>query len=323
MPQTANLFGNFRGPAGNTPQGSASTQGIVLANLYGRTGATYFVDETLGSDSQVRAGYPFSPFATLAAALAVAVAGDTIFVSGTIHVTATLTVSQNNLAIIGLNSPSQNSRARISSSGNTVFTPMVSVTGQGCRFENLATFYGYDNASTQICWTDTGGRNFYKNVLFGGGGNATAAAQAGMRCLTLGGNGENLFEDCTFGLSTVARATNANATLEILAGQRNKFVRPVFDMYSSLAGNCHIKVGAGALGGANQFFFDTIFSNPVDGSATSITVDVICDVAANGGLIFGGTVTSVGAGKVASTGPVYTTGTVPTAGTSGLAVKST
>src|SRR6185312_2873556 len=105
----------------------------------------------------------------------------------------------------------------------------VNVTAQGCSFINIATFHGFANASAQICWAEAGGRNYYSNVQFFGMGDATAAAQAGSRSLTVAGNGENIFVDCTIGLDTVLRATNANASLEFLSGTpRNKFFDCVF-----------------------------------------------------------------------------------------------
>lgn len=322
MPQSAILFSSFRGPAGSTPVGAANRQGAMIPAYFGRPGATYYVDETLGSDTQANAGNPFTPFATLAAAQAAAVAGDTIYITGTIHLTSTLVLAKDNIAYIGLNAPSQNSRARLSSSGSTVFTPMVSVTSQGCTFENIATFYGYASATAQVCWAEAGGRNFYKNVLFGGGGNATAAAQAGCRSLTIAGNGENLFEDCTFGLDTVARATAINATLEFLGGvQRNKFIRPIFQMYSSLAGNLHIKAATGAVD-RSQYMYDAIFENAVDSGATAISACVSWATDAGGNLMLAGVPMNVGGTKIATAGPVYVTMPVPNTG-AGIAVKAT
>jgi hypothetical protein len=306
------------------PQGVAvprsNNQGVPYANAYGRIGSTWYVDYTNGLDTNN--GGPLAPFKNFSTAYAAAVAGDTIFVVGTVTITATQTLSKNNIAIIGLNSPSQNSRARFSASG-TVFTPMFNVTGQGNRFENIGTFYGFDSATAQVCWAETGGRNYYKNILFGGGGHATAAAQAGMRSLTIAGEGENVFEDCTFGLDTVARATNANATLEFLGGvQRNKFIRPIFQMLSSIAGNIHIKAAASAVD-RSQYMFEPIFENAVDSTATTISVAITWDAAAGGNLILQGTPISVGATKIAAAGPVYVSGPAAPAGaTTGLAVKA-
>lgn len=294
---------------------------VILAASSG--GNNFFVNETTGSDSNP--GTAAEPFATLAAAQAAATAnnGDTVFLMGTVHVTATVLWAKNGVNLIGLLAGSDNDRSRISSSGSTVFTPMVNVTAQGCLIKDIGTFYGYANASAQVCWTDTGGRNKYDNVQFLGGGNVTAAAQAGCRSLTVGGNGENEFLDCTFGLDTVARATNPNATLEFLGGtQRNKFIRPVFQMYSSLATNVHVKAAAGAVD-RSQYFYDPIFANAVDSGATGLNADVLWDVAAGGNLIIAGNGISVGATAIAVAGPVYVNGAVPVATTSNIGIKAT
>jgi hypothetical protein len=305
------------------PRSAQTTTGAISA-LGFAFGNAYFVNESTGSDSNP--GTRAAPFATLAAALAASTAnhGDVVYLEGTVHVTATVAWNKNGVSLVGINAPSQNSRARISSSGSTVFTPMVNVTANGCAFIGLGTFYGYDDASTQICWAEAGGRNYYNNVLFGGGGNATAAAQAGMRSLTISGSGENVFVDCTFGLDTVVRATNANATLEFLGGvQRNKFIRPIFQMLSSLATNNHIKAAASAVD-RSQYMFDAVFSNGVDSTGTTLNADILWDAAAGGNLILQGLPISVGATAVAVAGPVYV-GQISAAGatTTGIGIKAT
>ena len=99
---------------------------------------------------------------------------------------------------------------------------LVEVTGQGCSFINVGTFYGFNGVLTPptspVCWYEDGGRNYYSNTQFLGGGDALTAAIAGMRSLVIGGAGENLLDMCTFGLDTVVRATNANATIELIWG---------------------------------------------------------------------------------------------------------
>lgn len=321
MTQSALLFTALRGPAGSTSIGAATRQGLLLTTYFSRPGATYFVDEANGDDDQARAGGPFSPFETLAAAVAVAVAGDTIFIIGTAHVSETLTISQSNLCIIGLNAPSQNSRARISQTGSTVFTPLVSVTGQGNRFENLATFHGFANASAQVCWSDSGGRNYYKNVQFLGMGHATAAAQAGGRSLVIsGGNGENLFEDCSIGLDTILRATNANASLELTgASPRNLFRRCTFQANCSAAGDVHVLVGSGGID--RYLAFEACkFLNFTGGGGTSLTAAFSVHASAGGNVMLDPSCMSIGATKLSAAGPVYVGGAVPTGATTGLGV---
>jgi hypothetical protein len=313
-------FGAFLSKARGAVVGRSNNQGQPY--IATRPGNTWFVDETNGSDTQPNAGFANTPFATLAAALAVLQAGDTIYIIGTVHVTATVVFNKDNVRVIGLNGPSANNRARISQSGSTVFTPLVSVTAQGCYFENLATFHGFASATTQICWTDSGGRNGYKNVQFLGGGNATAAAQAGMRSLLItGGNGECLFEGCRIGLDTVIRATNANASLEMAAGSpRNVFNNCTFSANCSAAGDVHVLVGSGGIDRYAEFNNCT-FSNFAGGGGTTLTAAFSVHASAGGNVLVNGGI-SVGAGKISAAGPVYVNGAVPTAGTSSLGVQA-
>lgn len=288
------------------------------------TGNFYWVDETNGSDGNT--GGPQDPFKTLTQAHTKCVAGnnDVVFMTGTIHTTATTTWSKNNTHLIGLTAPSQNDRARISQTGSTVFTPLVNVTASGCIFKNLATFHGFNNASTQICWTDAGGRNSYDGVQFLGMGDATAAAQAGSRSLLVSGStGENFFNECTIGLDTVVRATNANASLEFTgASPRNKFRNCVFQADVSDASDTHVTIGVGGIDRwvlfDNCTFLNAEFGGP---GATAMTAAFSVNASAGGlVLIQGGA--SVGATKISAAGPVYVSGAVPTGATSSLAVAA-
>ena len=109
-------------------------------------------------------GTATQPFATLSKAQTAAVAnnGDVVYLTGTVHLTATLAWAKADVSLIGLNSPSNNARARISATGATAFSPLVNVTGAGCSFINLGTFHGGFTGATgsQVCWNEAGGRNF-------------------------------------------------------------------------------------------------------------------------------------------------------------------
>jgi hypothetical protein len=295
---------------------------IGTGGLLPFTGNYYFVNEATGADGN--SGAADAPLATLARAQALATANnnDVVFVTGTIHTASTIAWAKDKVHLIGLTAPSGNDRARISSTGTTVFTPMVNVTAQGCIIANIGTFYGYVDAVTQICWAEAGGRNYYKNVQFLGGGNATGAAQAGMRSLTVAGSGENVFDGCTIGLDTVVRATNANASLEFLSGTpRNKFYGCTFQMDSSLAGNLHFTVGSGGID-RYVLFQDCTFFNAINSGATTISVAATVNASAGGSVLLKNC-TSVGATVYATTGPIYVDGAVPTGATSGLAVAAT
>ena len=210
------------------------------------SGNSFWVDETNGNDGFT--GGPQDPLKTLSQALSQCTNNnnDVIYLVGTVHVTATVAWNKSRTHLVGLGPRLlSNARARISQTGSTVFTPLVNVTGSECIFDSIGTFHGFANASTQICWTDSGGRNQYRNCAILGMGNATAAAQAGSRNLTIvGPNGENTFQDCVIGLDTIVRATNANAGVELLAGTpRNVFRDCIFAALVSNAADLHLLVG--------------------------------------------------------------------------------
>lgn len=269
----------------------ASQFGMPLFGVSGMkpfTGNYFWVDQTNGSDGNT--GGPQDPFKTLSQAHSVCTNNnnDVVFLTGTVHVTATVTWSKSRTHLIGL-SPNlkTQARARISQTGSTLFTPLVSVTGSECIFMNIGSFHGFDDASAQICWQDSGGRNEYTRCLFGGMGNATAAAQTGGRSLKITGTtGENTFTDCQIGLDTITR-TGANASLEFAAGTpRNTFSRCVFPM---LAGDASPLFGIGSAAACMdrfQWFQNCLFTNAIGSTATAITVGFSLAASSGGILVF-------------------------------------
>lgn len=306
-----------------TPAGQFGMPLFGIAGLPAFTGNVFWVNESTGSDGN--SGGPYDPLATLTQALALCTDGnnDVVLVTGTVHVSATLTWSKSKTHLIGL-APSLRSqaRARISQTGTTVFTPLVNVTGSECIFRDIGSFHGFANASAQICWKDSGGRNEYTRCLFGGMGNATAAAQAGGRSLVVDGTtGENTFTDCQIGIDTVTRAA-ANASLEFTTNTpRNTFVRCIFPCMTSNAGALWATVGAGGLD-RWALFQDCAFINAVESTSTILTAGIIANASAGGAIILQNPV-ALGATAIATTGPVYGIGNVPVATTSGIAIKLT
>ena len=180
------------------------------------TGNWFFVNETTGSDGNT--GGAADPFKTLTQALSQCVANenDVVCFQGTIHLTSTLVWNKAQVHLIGMDAPlAVGQRARISSSGSTAFTPLVSVTGSGCHFRNFGTFYAFNSASNNSnCWEDTGGRSCYEGVNFQGFGDGTAST--GTANITTArafkfnnNNGESVWRNCYFGADTEVRnATN-------------------------------------------------------------------------------------------------------------------
>ena len=280
---------------------NAQTIAAIMA-----VGNSWFVNETTGNDTTGN-GSSSLPFATLDAALAAATAnnGDVVYLMGTSHRTTTLNWNKAGVSLVGLTAPSNNDRARISQTGSVVFSPLVNVTAQGCSFINIGTFHGFASDTAQVCWAEAGGRNFYENVEFLGGGNATAAANAGMRSLTVAGSGENQFVDCTIGLDTIVRATNANASLEFLGGTpRNVFRGCVFQAFVTDASDVHIKAGSTSVD-RSQYLFNCMFANAVDSSGTAMSQAISWATDAGGNIILDQNCQSVGATAIATAGPVY------------------
>jgi len=224
------------------------------APLY--TGNWWFVNESTGSDGNT--GASDNPFKTLGQAISVAQANnnDVVAFEGTIHLTSTLTWNKNQVHLIGMCAPlMRGKRARISVSGTTAFSPMVSVTGSGCNFRNFGTFYGFNSASNNaIPWQDTGGRNSYDVVEFLGFGDGTAstgtANLTAARSFVLNtSTGETTFRKCVFGVDTVARGA-ANFNVEILGGApRITFEDCDFEalLASGGTGGSFLKIGAAGI----------------------------------------------------------------------------
>lgn len=297
-----------------------------VAGVLPFTGNFYWVDETNGSDGNT--GGPQDPLATLTQAHSLCLANnnDVVFLTGTVHTTATTTWSKNRTHLIGLAPTLRgNARSRISQTGSTLFTPLVSVTAAECIFLNIGAFHGFANASSQICWADAGQRNYYKNCAFLGMGNATAAAQAGGRSLVVGsgGNGEHNFVECQIGLDTVTRSA-ANASLELTgATPRNVFSRCIFPCLTSSATALFIKTAAAAALDRDQVFEDCSFVNQIQSTSTTMTV-AISMAASAGGLLELKSCTLIGAtkwGDTAALAQTYVDGGPPTAATTGLAVN--
>lgn len=296
-----------------------------IAGLPFMPGNFFFVDQTNGSDGYT--GGPQDPFRTLSQALSRCTAenNDVVVFGGTISLSATLTWSKNKTHLIGIGVGTVgSSRSRISQTGSSVFTPLVSVTASGCMFVNIATFHGFDDASAQICWQDSGGRNYYKRCDFLGMGNATAAAHVGSRSLKITGTtGENTFEECQIGLDTITRSA-VNASLEFAGGTpRNVFLRCIFPALTSDAGALFVLAAAAAAMDRFQWFQDCLFVNAVNSTSTTMT-DAFSLAASSGGMAVLQRCTAVGCtglGTAASLAQMWVDGGAPTAATTALAVN--
>jgi len=341
----------------NFPDGITSFGIPVVGGIGGipLTGTWYFVDPANGSDGNDGTS-PESAFATLYRAHAKMTSGKNDVcvligngaASGTARLskalaqtidssatTGTLAWTKSACHLIGVTAPTKVAqRARIAPPSGTYTQStfgsgnFVTVSGQGCIFANISLFNGFSTGGTnQICWTDSGGRNYYYNVNFGGMGDAASAADAGSRSLKISGStGENTFVGCEIGLDTVTRSA-ANASVEFASGTpRNTFVDCNFPFMTSASTPLGIITSAAASMDRWQKFDRCTFINAVQ--STSTTMSGLSTLAASsGGLILMKDATLVGITEfgtdATSRGQIYVDGGAPTAGTTGIAVTPT
>ena len=202
--------------------------------------------------------------------------------AGTAEV-ATITWDKSYITVIGANA-----ETGISQRSRIVFTvdstdPCLTISGNGNRFLNiqLATY----QASNDVLVSLTGDRNYFNNVHFAGIGHETAGDDATARCITLTGAEENLFENCTIGLDTVARSA-ANANVELTsASTRNVFKGCLFLAYADNAGALFVK--AASSGDIDRFvmFDHCMFHNAGNSAATTMTVAMSLSASAGGSVI--------------------------------------
>lgn len=337
-------------PNGVTSFGVPMIGGIGSIPL---TGTWYFVDPANGSDANDGLS-PSSALATLYMAHSKMTAGknDVCLLigdgstTGTARLstalaqsvtssatTGTLTWSKNACHLIGVTAPTMVAqRARIAPPSGTYTQAtfgsgnFVVVSASGCIFQNFSLFNGFSTGGTnQICWTNSGSRNYYNNVNFGGMGDTASAQDTGSRSLKITG-AENTFVNCEIGLDTVTR-TVANASLEFASGvARNTFISCNFPFQTSASTPLGILVSAASGIDRWQKFDRCTFVNNVQ--STSTTMSGLSTLPASaGGLLLMKDCTLVGItefGTDATTrGQIYIDGGTVTAGTAGIAVNPT
>lgn len=341
----------------NFPNGVSSFGVPVVGSVGGipLTGTWFFVNPASGNDGNDGLS-PQTALATLYQAHAKATAGnnDVVMLIGngaasgsarlstalaqTIDssVTAgTLVWSKNATHLIGETAPTVTAqRARIAPPTGTYTQAtfgsanFVTVSASGCLFQNFSLFNGFSTGGTnQICWTDSGGRNAYVNVDFGGIADAASAADTGARSLKITGTtGENTFVGCTVGLDTVTRSV-ANASLEFASGTpRNRFYSCVFPFQTSAATVLGIIGTGAACMDRNQIFDHCLFVNNIKSTSTQMSVLIALSSASPGGLLLMKSATMVGITEFGDTNGLantYVDGGAPTAATTGIAVNPT
>jgi len=244
----------------------------VLAGIpIGYNSNIYFVDSANGDDSNLGDRWQ-KPLATIAAAFAKCVANqnDVVVLTNVASNTlsAALDWNKNYTHLVGIGAPTMVAqRSRIFQlSTLTGASPLLTISASGCVFKNFYIFQGVDDATSLINVSVTGGRNYFENVHFAGGGHATQAINGGAS-LKLDGAEENTFVDCTIGVDTVAAATGMVNLLMDGEAHRNIFKGCHFSLYAGNAGAAWVEVADATGIDRYNIFWDCIFTNTVTGTA--------------------------------------------------------
>lgn len=226
----------------------------------------YVVDPANGSDSNPGDRWT-KPLASLEAAEDLCVANQhdvVLYVAGSSpnNLSAALTWDKSYTHLIGLCAPTNVAqRARIMfETGTTAASPLINITATGCIFKNVYVFHGINSATNLLNVQVTGGRNYFENVHFAGGGHAAQAIDGGAS-LALYGAEECTFVNCTIGVDTIAAATGMMAVRVDSDAKRCIFKGCRFTMYAGNAGAGFVEVVDSAGFDRYLLFDDCLFIN--------------------------------------------------------------
>lgn len=304
---------------------TAFDQGVLDSSAIA-AGKIFYVDAVHGSDVS-GTGSHGSPFASLEAAFAETTSGhnDTVVIVGdgastaTVRVDAAFTWDHDATHLVGICSGSLYSpRARLApTAATTAFANFFTVSGNGCRFENVQFLHDFNtDTNNQVCVTVTGARNVFSRCHIAGN---YKGSDTGGRSLLLSGADETLFEDCVIGQDTVGQSV-ASATVGFAsASERTVFRRCHFPKQAAAAGALTATVAAAGIANCTVFE-DCLFLN-----YSTITQTAVATLAsgAGGWFIYNNCclVKTTGYGSDATTrGLSYICGGTPAAATTGLAV---
>jgi hypothetical protein len=240
----------------------------VFPKLTNTAGKVFYLNPSHANADDDNGGEdPNYPLATLAAAYAACTANqhDTVvYVAGSsgITLTAALTWAKNYTHLIGIAAPTETAqRARIFQlSTLTGASPLLTISASGCIFQNFYIFQGVDDATSLINVSVTGGRNYFENVHFAGGGHASQAIDGGAS-LKLDGAEENTFVRCTVGVDTIDAATGMVGLLFDGEAHRNVFRDCIFRMRAGNTGAAFVEVADATGIDRDNTFIDCIFTN--------------------------------------------------------------
>lgn len=254
----------------------------VMASMmglpYGPNSTWYFVDPANGSDDNVGTDIS-APMASVPAAEDKCVANRhdaVIYIAGSSGDTwtAALTWDKNYTHLVGWCAPTMVAqRARFFQLATlTGASPLLTISATGCIFKNFYIFQGVDDNTSLINVSVTGGRNYFENVHFAGGGHATQAINGGCSLKLDGGATgsceENTFVNCTIGVDTIDAATGMMGILFDGEAHRNTFRNCVVRMRAGNGGAGFVEIVD-----ATGIDRDTIFDNClfINNSGTDMT----------------------------------------------------
>lgn len=253
----------------------AITEYIALQGIpQGPDSNIYLVDPANGSDSNPGTNFK-SPLASIEAAEALCVANQhdvVLYLAGSSgnNLAAALTWDKNYTHLLGWCAPTHAAqRARIFQTATlTGASPLLNITATGCMFKNFYIFQGVDDATSLINVQVTGGRNYFENVHFAGGGHASQAINGGAS-LSLAAAEENLFVNCTIGVDTIAAATGMMGILLDTEAHRNVFRNCHVSMYAGNGGAGWLEVVDSTGLDRYTIFDNCIFTNTASTAMTS------------------------------------------------------
>lgn len=255
---------------------SAASQRAQLGTLLGTLGPigdVYYVDPTNGSDTNAGTA-PSSAFASFETAFDNLTNNNNdvlIYLADTTSLTlqeaAVWNLSYTHF--VGACAPTRVAqRARIfQKSTLTGASPLFTISGSGCLFKDFYIFQGVDDATSLINVKVSGGRNYFENVHFAGGGHATMAI-TGSASLLLDAAEENTFKNCSFGVDTVSLGNGGTAIKFDSEAHRNIFEDCYVNIYAGNAGASWVTVADSTGIDRYTFFKNCMFTNT---SATSLT----------------------------------------------------
>ncbi len=251
-----------------------ATDTFDLGLPVGPNSNVYYVDPVNG-DNDYPGTSPKKPVADISTAYGLCTANQhdvVAYIAGSsgLNLSSTLTWAKDHTHLVGLCAPTfAGQRSRIFQTATaTGLSPLIDVTATGCIFKDLYVFQGVNDATSLLNVRVTGGRNYFENVHFAGGGHATQAVDGGAS-LALYGAEECLFRNCTIGVDTIAAGDGMAGVRVDSDAKRIAFENCRFTMYAGHAGAKFVEIVDSA--GFDRYldFKDCLFLN--DATATAMT----------------------------------------------------